>query len=995
MPCDDLDTFVDGELPADDAQTFRDHLAYCAGCQRALRGRMLEAVVMGHGDDGCICPRGPRGFLIPFPSRRKAQWVMLTAGVALAAAIVLVLAMRPDVPATQVAQVDKVQLAPERRVEVRFSEPLFDEHRPLLVMRAVAQSRSEAIGFATLVGFEQRGQLNAIVAARALGGDVQAAIESAKKLPATARSLSDRAALELLAVTGQDSIPRPRQEQAADLAISLTSDALRMDPSCVQAMWNKAIALKLLELPLEAARVFDDIARRGERGWSEEARGNARDLESRYEAEREDMKRLGAQISEMISGGSPVTPERAKHAPSATRYALYQAIATASTTARLDALLPVAETLDAAFATTALVPLVKQLRGSDLARRAPVAESLRAFVVNRRPLAELDTIRARALQLGLGDIALASLLFIPDSKIGEANAAALTRLAGTHSDPWWRVLEIQRRTHFLQYIQRDTAAVEAAARSAAPLCRELPNLMQCARIALVAGAANADMGRLDTALKQLAAARKIARQPSAWDEEARVLHVIAQVMSTRVQDAIDSAAIADAYFGEYASRWRGADPCLPRLQGLDFVALAALDRHRYQQAAEFRSRADALEIGECSTSLRLNGEEVRLHLLLEGIGTVAALRHKLSIIEQWDTREQVASYVAFLNAAAIALTDRTEGAAALHKVIADVDADPTRPLATEARSNAYGMLIENAAAAGEAESVMALLARRLGIRSPERCSVAIAQWHRAVVAVRGARGEAAVEARDVPAGALMIPPAQLISRQLQDRLAGCPRVEVLASGPYFGMANILGPSTAWVYKNTSATPSNRIAENRELVVTDIKPPDDLNLPQLRSFQGSDSAVVLRSADATPTATLENMKKAGLIVIVAHGVTDAREPAAASLILSPDRDGEYLLTAAKVRSAQLASAPIVILAGCDAGRVQVAQEPWSLATSFLAAGARAVIAPTEQIPDEEAGKAFASLVARIRGGANAVDALHAERMAHGPGAAWLSSIVVFE
>jgi hypothetical protein len=217
----------------------------------------------------------------------------------------------------------------------------------------------------------------------------------------------------------------------------------------------------------------------------------------------------------------------------------------------------------------------------------------------------------------------------------------------------------------------------------------------------------------------------------------------------------------------------------------------------------------------------------------------------------------------------------------------------------------------------------------------------------------------------------------------------------MVSGPYLGMANILEPATAWFYRSAGTAPAAAPQAGRELVVTDVRPPEDINLPQLRSFQGAPSARVLRNADATPSATLEQMKTAGLIVIVAHGVTDAREPSAASLILSPDRDGEYMLTAAKVRSAHLGNAPVVVLAGCDAGRVQVTAEPWSLATSFLAAGARAVIAPTEQIPDEAAGDAFHSLVSRIRAGADPVDALQAERKARGAGAAWLSSIVVFE
>jgi hypothetical protein len=179
------------------------------------------------------------------------------------------------------------------------------------------------------------------------------------------------------------------------------------------------------------------------------------------------------------------------------------------------------------------------------------------------------------------------------------------------------------------------------------------------------------------------------------------------------------------------------------------------------------------------------------------------------------------------------------------------------------------------------------------------------------------------------------------------------------------------------------------------VVSQVTPPDDLHLPALEPFSGARDAEVLSGTRATPASVLAAMTAASLVVIVAHGFTDASEPTAASLILSPDAQGDYLLTAAKVRSARLTGSPVVILAGCDAGRVQISADPWSLATSFLEAGARVVIAPTEPIPDASAGDVFRSLVERIRGGADPVDALVAERRARGSVATWLSGIVVFE
>ncbi|MGH9885212.1 MAG: CHAT domain-containing protein, partial [bacterium] len=391
---------------------------------------------------------------------------------------------------------------------------------------------------------------------------------------------------------------------------------------------------------------------------------------------------------------------------------------------------------------------------------------------------------------------------------------------------------------------------------------------------------------------------------------------------------------------------------------------------------------------------RVNGEMARLRLVATGHGDAATLAQRAELLES-QTHKNLSSYVHYLRAAATLMTDRARGEAALRGVIADANAAPGEPNAPYARASAYATLIERAAAAGDADGVLTLLAHRLGVATPGHCLVGVAQWNRAAVAVRGADGTAAVQLREVPEESILLPPTELIPDALQARLAGCRRVEVMASGPYFGRAGLLPPSMAWAYRSSSRAAAGAPPSGVELIVTDVRPPDEMSLPRLRSFRGSSSAVVLDREHATPSATLDRMRTAGLIVIVAHGITDAREPSAASLILSPDREGDYLLTASKVSTARLDGAPIVILAGCDAGRVSVSAEPWSLATSFLAAGARAVMAPTERIPDDEAGKAFESLVQRIRDGADPVEALQKERSDRGADAAWLSSVIIFE
>jgi cellulose synthase operon protein C len=242
---------------------------------------------------------------------------------------------------------------------------------------------------------------------------------------------------------------------------------------------------------------------------------------------------------------------------------------------------------------------------------------------------------------------------------------------------------------------------------------------------------------------------------------------------------------------------------------------------------------------------------------------------------------------------------------------------------------------------------------------------------------------------------VMVPPREAVSKAMREHLADCPRVDVVAAAPYFGAPQLLDDRVAWVYHAGMPHPRTGPPTQHEIVVSEVAPPDDLHLPALRRFPGGPGAEVLSGVRATPEHVLAAMRTASLVILVAHGVTDAAEPTAASLILSPDPRGDYLLTASKVRAATLVGSPVVVLAGCDAGRVQVSAEPWSLATSFLQAGARVVIAPTAPIPDDNANEVFRSLIERIRAGADPADALAAERHHRGAAAPWLSSIVIFE
>jgi hypothetical protein len=102
-----------------------------------------------------------------------------------------------------------------------------------------------------------------------------------------------------------------------------------------------------------------------------------------------------------------------------------------------------------------------------------------------------------------------------------------------------------------------------------------------------------------------------------------------------------------------------------------------------------------------------------------------------------------------------------------------------------------------------------------------------------------------------------------------------------------------------------------------------------------------------------------------------------------------------LTAERVRRARFSRSPVIILAACHAGRVQVSAEPWSLASSFLAAGARAIIAPTTEIPDKDANEVFESIIRRMQSGSSPEQAVAKEREERGSRSPWLASVVVFQ
>ncbi len=311
---------------------------------------------------------------------------------------------------------------------------------------------------------------------------------------------------------------------------------------------------------------------------------------------------------------------------------------------------------------------------------------------------------------------------------------------------------------------------------------------------------------------------------------------------------------------------------------------------------------------------------------------------------------------------------------------AGLDAD-----AKKARTFAYQMLAVDAGRRGDFDGALDTLAQEAEAKAGQGCALGVAlDDARLVVAARAAGGAAVghYEVRTNPA----IDAAQLVPPAVRAVLATCPEVAVYALAPVNGRPELLPPDIAWSYRLGHAPDAppkaNPSPAAPRLVVTDVLPPPTLSLPRLFPWTTrADGVRTLAGADATPKRALAELGDAGEIEFNAHGLIDLDLSDTWLLALSPDAAGNFALTAADLEKQPLRNRPLVVLAACNAGRAApYLHEPWGLPMALIVAGARAVFASSEAIPDANAGAFFDAVLARIAHGESPPVALRDERLA---------------
>jgi CHAT domain-containing protein len=132
----------------------------------------------------------------------------------------------------------------------------------------------------------------------------------------------------------------------------------------------------------------------------------------------------------------------------------------------------------------------------------------------------------------------------------------------------------------------------------------------------------------------------------------------------------------------------------------------------------------------------------------------------------------------------------------------------------------------------------------------------------------------------------------------------------------------------------------------------------------------------------PNEFLSEAGNRSCVHFAGHARTDVEHPSRSALLFESTSGPADELTASRIGSSRLQSAPLVVLAACSTGRGKLRRNEGiqSLAAAFLQAGARGVVATLWDVEDVRSAKLFRSFHLQLREGARPADALRSAQRA---------------
>ncbi|MCY1047750.1 CHAT domain-containing protein [Corallococcus sp. bb12-1] len=986
--CEQLAAFVDGELTPEEAQAFSVHLADCSECQAGLEDQVQASVAVQAAADARPAQR-PQPAPVARPEARprfRPSWDRRrVAGFAAAAAAVVlaVLAVVRPWRGTEAPRELPFALASARPLEGRPSHPALEGYRALATMRSGTAGRME-LDLAKLAALEQRGDPHGIATAYLASGDFERAERILEGLPPSPAVQGDRA----LAALG---LGLPER------ALGLLDAALETAPDDARLHWNRGLALQALSLELASAAEFQRVARAKEPGWSTEADARADGLRAGALARRDSWQAMNAAGMALALEGTPYPSTMARRNPDLARLYLYHALRAAPSAERVRALLPLASVLDEATRTKTATAYVTRVAEADFSRRGPLAQTYHAVLEGTQTLegAKADAYLAKLRRSSERDLLLGALLLLRQE---DRHVDELATLVRQSSEPAWYEAPLARGRAQAALARGDTETAEKSLTQGLASCRSAGFQYRCVDLQQHLAALYNRLDRRKEAEGLARSALEEAFRTDSWFQEEVLLSDL--VTSARLSHA---PALARAYLDEYVQH--APEDCARRSEYHHARALLAVEdldakaaRREVQDAIGCPTAPTMLEIAVAGDLLRLEGGTVpgreldrvreRIRVLRDDASLSAGDRLLLDHLEGRILIER----------------DRETGQRLLRGVITGSALKRSSDIeARKAWSHSHHVLVMDAGRAKEWDAAVALLAEELDRTAPTSCLLALAgQDERLLFVARGPDGKA----EGLYLNALKRPLREEVPgvpERLRKVVAACESVRVLAEPILQGRPGLLPPDRAWSYLAPGgqgvAAPAIAPAPKR-LLVSDVEPPASLGLPRLMPWKGvaGPNDVHLRGRAATPEAVLAEMEDATEVELHTHGLSGTGLSDAAFLALSPDGAGHYALTAEDLEGHTLKGAPVVLLAACDANvGAWRYHAVWSLPSALIQAGARAVVAPSTQVPDVEAGAFFQSLLETLRRGVPPAQALRdtRARWLRQGSAKWVQDLVAFE
>lgn len=657
------------------------------------------------------------------------------------------------------------------------------------------------------------------------------------------------------------------------------------------ARWNHALVLAHLDLPLAAAQAFRAIADEHEAGWAEEAAERAKQQARLGDDLHAKWQQACAAGEALLKDGTPVPRTLVSEVPGVLRAYFYNAVRTAPSAARVRALAPMAAQLDQLGdpGQHLLTDYVQRVARLDFARRAPLAAGY-AALLRGAPVPEPI---AAQLTTETDDDAIADIVMgamVERSVHGDVlmrHRAWFQRRVNQSKDPWFQL--VLPRAEVDAEWTVDTGGKPGNRYRAQTILQQARALCTPA-LRYQCLELDRYLGEVYADLQQVPASLRLLRgtvaDARAAGEWGRYQKLLMELAD--VERFHGATAMVRAYASELLlmpATCKDHTLIYRRLAG---AAILDIDG---RAARDYLAQAMALPCAEADLATAISFSDIAtLDPRPDDLTQLQRMLEALPATSKATAADQ-ALLAALEGRVAIATErDRAGGVALLDKAIASADARRGDVNAEKARAAAYNMLAFDAAQRNDLTGALKLVAGDLRQTPPGDCSVAMtAEGKRAVIVVRGADGKD--RGRYFPErlrqdGALSVP------ADLAQGLAGCQSVGVMASATLQGQPGVLPAELAWSY---TVQAGERVAalnpppdERHTLIVTNVTPPPYLELQPLSTQPPDDvSATTLSGAAATPTRVLTAMVDATEIQFHTHALLDVGISDASHLVLSPE------------------------------------------------------------------------------------------------------------